>query len=160
DGKPETLRLLDAIPPRWLKDAAVISVEKAPSAFGELSLRAESRLKDGEVIVTVQAPPRPVGKWQVRLPNPPGYQITDVAVESQKRTREAAGRVDLTGRNGKFTVRFEVKKQCPTPTAVSFSASPPPLRPGVLSLPRLPRIRPRRSSTASRKPPLRATPSS
>ena len=50
DGRPETLRLCDAIPPRWLKDGAVIFVDKAPSAFGEVSLRAESRLKDGESI--------------------------------------------------------------------------------------------------------------
>ena len=36
DGKPETLRLLDAIPPRWLADGKVIRVEKAPTAFGEM----------------------------------------------------------------------------------------------------------------------------
>jgi hypothetical protein len=111
DGKPETLRLLDAIPSRWLKDGAVISVEKAPSAFGELSLRAESRLKDGEVVVTLQAPPRPVANWQLRIPNPPGYQITDVSIDNQKLVRDADGRVDLTGRTGKFAVRFQVKKQ-------------------------------------------------
>jgi len=111
DGRPETLRLLDAIPPRWLKDGAVISIEKAPSAFGEVSLRAESRLKDGEVVVTLQSPARPVGKWLLRLPNPPGYQVTDVSIENQKLTRDADGRVDLTGRTGKFAVRFQVQKQ-------------------------------------------------
>src|SRR5437868_8103240 len=44
DGKPETLRLCNAIPPRWLSDRAVIRVDKAPSAFGEVSFRVEAYL--------------------------------------------------------------------------------------------------------------------
>src|SRR5205814_6953195 len=49
DGKPETLRLCDAIPPRWLADGQKLAVEKAPSAFGEVSFSIESRLGGGEV---------------------------------------------------------------------------------------------------------------
>jgi hypothetical protein len=109
DGKPETLRLLDAIPPRWLADGAVLAVEKAPTAFGEVSVRAESRLRQGEVAVTVQAPPRPVGKWLLRLPDPPGYRITTVRIGEDELKRDADGRIDLTGRKGNFVVRFQVQ---------------------------------------------------
>src|SRR5262245_3367465 len=111
DGRPETLRLLDAIPPRWLKDGSVIAIAKAASAFGEVSLRVESKLKDGVVDVTVEAPSRPVGKWLLRIPNPPGYQVTDVSIGNQKLVRDNDGRVDLTGRAEKFAVRFQVTKQ-------------------------------------------------
>ena len=84
-------------------------MEKAPSAFGEVSFTVEPRLADGEVRVTVQAPPRPVGKWQLRLPDPPGHTITAVKVGDDELKRDADGRVDLTGRTGTFTVRFLVK---------------------------------------------------
>jgi hypothetical protein len=109
DGKPETLRLCDAIPPRWLDDKTEITVGRAPSAFGEVSFRVDSRLSDGEVRVTVQAPPRPVAKWQLRLPGPPGRTITAVKIGNDELKRDADGRVDLTGRTGTFTVRFVVK---------------------------------------------------
>lgn len=108
DGKPETLRLCDAIPPRWLKDGAVIAVGNAPSAFGEVSLRVESRLADGEVVAKLTAPPRPVGKWTLRLPDPQGYAITGVQVGADQLMRDADGRVDLTRRTGSFEVRFAV----------------------------------------------------
>ncbi len=109
DGQPETLRLLDAIPPQWLADGATLAVETAPTAFGEVSLRVESRLKQGEVVVTVQAPPRPVGRWQLRLPDPPGYRITAVRIGGTELPRDADGRSDLTGRQGKFTVKYQVQ---------------------------------------------------
>ncbi|HJZ93109.1 MAG TPA: hypothetical protein VKE40_19690 [Gemmataceae bacterium] len=106
DGRPETLRLLDAIPPRWLNDGAVINVQKASSAFGEVSVRVESHLKRGEVLVTVQAPPRRLATWQLRLPDPPGYAITGVRIGDEEIIRDPEGRVDLSKRDGKFIVRF------------------------------------------------------
>ena len=109
DGRPETLRLLDAIPSRWLAHGKVVTVEKAPTAFGEVSVRAESRLKQGEVVVTVAAPPRPVGRWTLRLPDPPGHRITGATAGGAELHRDADGRVDLTGRTGTFEVRFRVR---------------------------------------------------
>ena len=108
DGKPETLRLLDAAPARWLADRATLSFEKMPTAFGEVSLRAESRLKEGEVVVTVQAPPRPVGKMQLRLPDPPGRRVRSAWIEGKEIKRDGEGRVDLTGRRGTVVVRFRL----------------------------------------------------
>jgi hypothetical protein len=109
DGHPETLRLLDAIPPRWLKEGAVIRMEKAPTEFGEVFLRVESRLKQGEVAVTVQSPPRTVKVWSLRLPDPPGHTITGVRIGDEELRRDADGRVDLSKRDAKFTVRFLVR---------------------------------------------------
>jgi hypothetical protein len=109
DGRPETLRFLDAVPPRWLKDGATLAVDRAPTAFGEVSFRVESKLNRGEVIVTVQAPPRPPERWQLRLPNPPGYRITAVRVGGDELRRDADGRVDLSKRSGKFTIRYQIQ---------------------------------------------------
>jgi hypothetical protein len=109
DGKPEMLRLCDAIPPRWLEDGKVIAVKGAPSAFGMVSFRLESRVKQGEVVVRVEAPERPVGRWTVRLPDPLGYTITGVRIGNDELRRDADGRVDVTGRTGTFELRFAVK---------------------------------------------------
>jgi hypothetical protein len=111
DGKPETLRLLDAIPPRWLSRGKTIAVDKVPTAFGPVSFRVESRLENGEVTLKTEAPPRPVRKWEVRLPDPPGYRITGVRIGDEELHRDADGRVDLTGRKGNVVVRFAVEKK-------------------------------------------------
>jgi hypothetical protein len=112
DGKPETLRLCDAIPPRWLDEEdwqPHVKVEKAPSAFGEVSFSVHARSKTGEVIAEVQAPPRPPAKWTLRVPDPPGYTVTGAKIGTDDLKRDADGRVDLTGRTGKFKVVFQVK---------------------------------------------------
>lgn len=109
DGKPETLRLLDAIPPRWLASLEKTRIEKAPSAFGEINLGVTPRLEWGEVDVQVLAPPRAPAKWTLRLPDPPGYTITGAKIGDDELKRDADGRVDLTGRTGRFTVVFSVK---------------------------------------------------
>jgi hypothetical protein len=109
DGRPETLRLLDAISPRWLTDGSTIAVQKAPTAFGGVSFRVESRLKMGEVLVRLETPARPVGKWHLRLPDPPGHRVTAVRVGTEEVRRDVEGRIDLTGRKGAFTVRYEVE---------------------------------------------------
>src|SRR5262249_45352472 len=44
DGEPETLRLLFGTSRRWLEDGNRIVVERAPTAFGPVSVRAESHL--------------------------------------------------------------------------------------------------------------------
>jgi hypothetical protein len=89
----------------------MLDVRKAPSAFGEISVRVQSHLRRGEVIVTTQAPPRPVAKWLLRLPDPPGYRIAKVRIGPAEAPRDADGRVDLTGRSGPVVVRFEVERR-------------------------------------------------
>src|SRR6266545_1056042 len=63
DGKPETLRLCDAIPPQWIEDGRSLGIDKAPSAFGEVAFGVKSRAAKGDVVVDVWAPSRAVSKW-------------------------------------------------------------------------------------------------
>ncbi|MCI0705293.1 MAG: hypothetical protein L0241_29895 [Planctomycetia bacterium] len=111
DGKPETLRLCDAIPPRWLdgeKLQAHVEVEKAPTAFGEVNFAIHPRPAKGELVAELEAPPRPPSRWTLRLPDPPGYKITGAKIGTDE-LKLADGRVDLSGRTGKFQVVFSVK---------------------------------------------------
>src|SRR5204863_9758156 len=62
DGKPETLRLLFGTPRRWLEDGKSITVERAPTAFGPVSMRMESKLGQGEVVAEVGLPTRNAAK--------------------------------------------------------------------------------------------------
>jgi len=110
DGKPETLRLLDAIPPRWLVDGKEIRVEKAPSAFGEINLVVKPQLTDG--LVRVRIDPRnlrPIGKLTVHLPNPSGYSISGVRIGTRELARDAEGRVEILPRDLLDDIIFRVK---------------------------------------------------
>ncbi len=55
-------------------------VERAPTTFGEVSFRVESRLGQGEVVVTVESPPRPPRRLLVRPPLPPGWRVAGARV--------------------------------------------------------------------------------
>jgi hypothetical protein len=110
DGKPETLRLLDAIPPRWLVDGKEIRVEKAPSAFGEINLVVKPQLTDG--LVRVRIDPRnlrPISKLTVHLPNPSGYSISGVRIGTRELARDAEGRVEILPRDLLDDIIFRVK---------------------------------------------------
>ena len=52
DGKPETLRLLFAVPRRWLADGRRIRIENAPTMFGHVSCSVDSKLSAGYVEFT------------------------------------------------------------------------------------------------------------
>ena len=58
NGKPDTLRLLFATPKRWLEDGKEIKVERAPTAFGPVSVRVQSKLSQGELIADLDLPTR------------------------------------------------------------------------------------------------------
>ncbi len=113
DGRPETLRLLYGAPGRWLRDGAVLKVGRAPTAFGEVSLRAESRLGRGEVLVTVEPPPRRPEKLLLRPALPEGWKV--VAAQAGDSTLSLApdGAVDLSSHRKPVTIRFEVRRQKP-----------------------------------------------
>jgi hypothetical protein len=110
DGKPETLRLLDAIPPRWLVDGKEIRVQKAPSAFGEIHLVVKPQLKDGIVSVRFHSPvTREIDAITVRLPDPPGYVITGATMGDLALKRDGEGRVRLPAKVLTGEVTFQVK---------------------------------------------------
>ena len=112
DGRPETLRLLFATPRRWLNDGQSIKVEHAPTAFGEVSARVQSRLSRGEVIAEVEMPRRQTPRQALlRLRVPEGWRVKSARVGAQSLEADAGGTTDISGLKGKFTVRFQVEKQ-------------------------------------------------
>src|SRR5262249_28107966 len=110
DGRPETLRLLYGAPGRWLRDGAVLRAERMPTAFGELSFRAESHLAGGEVKVEVTASPRRPERFLLRPALPPGWKLASAAVDVRPLALAADGAVDLSTLSGRFVVRFRVER--------------------------------------------------
>jgi hypothetical protein len=109
DGRPETLRLLFGAPGRWLEDGKQISVHRAPTAFGELSLQIESKLSQGEVLATLDGPSRAPKRWLLRLPLPEGWRVesaidapgTDLPLQND-------GAIELDAKRPTHSIRFRV----------------------------------------------------
>jgi hypothetical protein len=111
DGEPETLRLLFGTSRRWLEDGKRIVVERAPTAFGPVSVRAESHLASGNVAVTAQLPTRNAPRRiLLRARVPEGWRVTSARLGSEVLPVDDRGTVGLTGRAGTVVVRFAVKK--------------------------------------------------
>lgn len=108
DGRPETLRLLFGAPGRWLENGLACRVKDAPTAFGPISFAIESHLDNGEVIMALDAPPRPIDRWLVRLPLPPGWKVDAAELAGKKLPMDPDGTVDLTGRSGSLRLNFAV----------------------------------------------------
>jgi hypothetical protein len=105
DGRADTLRLLYATPRHWLRDGATIKVERAPTAFGEVSVAAHSELSKGSVTATVDMPSRQApAKALLRFRLPAGYQITSTEIEHRPATMADQETVDLSGRKGHVAV--------------------------------------------------------
>jgi hypothetical protein len=109
DCTPETLRLLYGVPRAWLADGATIKVEKAPTAFGDVSVSAESHLKQGKVLVHVTAPARnPAKRTLVRCRVPAGHTVQSASVNG-KPVALSNTDADVSGLKGSYTVTFNVK---------------------------------------------------
>lgn len=109
NGEPETLRLLYATPPQWLENGKTISVEHAPTSFGEVSIRVESKLTNGEVIAQLSLPEKIVTKstlLRIRLPE--GWKISSAQVGSKILKADSSGSVDISNLSGKNIIRFKV----------------------------------------------------
>src|SRR5215218_7017933 len=98
DGKPETLRLMFATPRRWLEEGKRIVVERAPTAFGPVSISMESHLSRGEVVATVGLPDRQVPtRTLMRARVPDGWRVQRANADGKTLSVEESGTVDLTG---------------------------------------------------------------
>jgi hypothetical protein len=111
DGRPETLRLCFATPRRWLAAGQVIKVERAPTAFGPVSVRMESRLNNGEIVAEVEGPPRPPKALLLRARVPEGWRAVAARAGELTVNADAQGTVDLSPLKGRFTARFVVARQ-------------------------------------------------
>jgi hypothetical protein len=111
DGKPETLRLCFATPKRWLEDGKQIKIERAPTAFGPVAVRLQSKLSQGEVVAEVELPARNQPKQTLlRVRVPDGWKVTSAQTGASQLLVDERGTVDLSGLRGKVTVRFATAK--------------------------------------------------
>jgi hypothetical protein len=111
DGRPETLRLLFATPPRWLENGRSIRVDRAPTAFGPMSLRIESGLERGEVLAELDLPTRnPPDAVLLRARVPEGWRVTEARSGDRTFAVDPRGTAALSGLAGKSVVRFRVRK--------------------------------------------------
>jgi hypothetical protein len=104
DGRADTLRLCFATPRRWLEDGKEIVVERAPTQFGDVSIRVRSELNNGRMIADIDLPPRPPKKTLLRLRLPDGKQIKSANFPSA-----GTDTLDLTGQTGHCHVTAEIK---------------------------------------------------
>lgn len=110
DGRPETLRLLFATPSRWLADGASLKLERAPTAFGEVSLHIQSRLSAGEVLAQIVPPLQPPKRTLLRIRLPSGWKPASARIGMTRVPIAADGTLDISGRRDAITVRVAVKK--------------------------------------------------
>jgi len=112
DGRPETLRLLYATPRRWLEDGKTIRVERAPTAFGPVSVTAKSELAAGRVIVKVQLPMRNrPERTLVRVRVPDGWRATRARLGDRRIAVDDTGSVDLSALTGKQQIMVDVARE-------------------------------------------------
>lgn len=110
DGRPETLRLLYATPRDWLADGKTIRVEKAPSAFGDISYTVRSALRRGEIVFHMNAPTKlPPKHLLLRARVPAGWRVVAARVNRKPLSVDDLGTVDLSHIGGEIDVRFQVK---------------------------------------------------
>lgn len=111
DGKPDTLRLGFGTSRRWLEDGKVIQVERAPTAFGPVSFRVESKLNVGEVLAEVDLPVRHAPartSFCVRLPE--GWRVATASSGPETLAVDERGTVDLSRIRERVKLRFRVQK--------------------------------------------------
>lgn len=111
DGRPETLRLLFATPKRWLENGKTIKVERAPTAFGEVSVLVQSNLSAGEIVAEVSLPARQQPeKTLLRIRAPDGWKIAGAQSGTRRFAVDGHGTVDVSALRGRQTIRFAVTK--------------------------------------------------
>ncbi len=90
----DTLLLLQATPRKWLEDSKTIEIERAPTYYGRLSLKIESRAASNKILAQIDMPDRRhPSVLIVRLRHPTGKSIKSVTV------------------NGRDWTDFDVKKE-------------------------------------------------
>jgi hypothetical protein len=112
DGRPDTLRLLHATPRAWLADGQTLRVERAPTAFGEVSFEIKSQLASGRIIAAVSLPERnPAARTLLRLRPPDGWNLQSAHLaDGTNLPLDPSGTVDLSLRRGRQRIEFSVAR--------------------------------------------------
>jgi hypothetical protein len=80
----DTLLLLQATPRKWLQDGKTIEIERAPTYYGTLSMKIESRAASNKILAQVDMPDRKYpSELLVRLRHPMSKPIKSVTVNGQ-----------------------------------------------------------------------------
>jgi hypothetical protein len=109
DGRAEALRLLFATPRQWLRDGAQITIEHAPTEFGEVSVRAQSDLSSGKVTAVVDLPARRApARVLLRLRLPDGYRIIQARAGGRLARLADRETLDLSGMSGQVRIEANV----------------------------------------------------
>jgi hypothetical protein len=84
-------------------------VERAPTAFGPVSLNVKSKLAQGEVVAEVQLPDRNTPqKTLLRARVPDGWKVVSAQAGDKKLATDEQGTADIPFRKGQLTIRFAV----------------------------------------------------
>ncbi len=104
DGRAETLRLCYGVPRRWLEAGKEIVVERAPTAFGEVSVRMKSEVNEGKVMAVLMMPEKKAPqKVLLKMRVPEGYKVVKAIVgETEVKVENEV--VDLTDLKGNVSV--------------------------------------------------------
>ncbi len=113
DGKPDTLRLLFATPKRWLEDGKSLTIDHAPTVFGEVSLSVQSKLAAGEVLADIALPERQhPSRTLLRIRVPDGWRVTSARTPTgEQLNADDKGTVDLSALRGKTQLRFQITRK-------------------------------------------------
>lgn len=112
DGRPETLRLLFATPRSWLRDGESVTVERAPTTFGEVAAVARSDLSRGRVVAELRLPTdAPPAKALLRLRLPDGYRVASATTGGRALAVDGGETIDITGLRGDVTVEARVDRR-------------------------------------------------
>jgi hypothetical protein len=106
----EALWLAPLIPSHWLKDGRTVAVRNAPTRFGTVGFRLNSRVNAGCIEATVEPPTRQAPKTLVlRLRHPDGKPMRSVTVNGRRHTGFDAAKETITiaPRVGTIAVRAD-----------------------------------------------------
>jgi hypothetical protein len=104
DGRADTLRLCFATPRRWLEDGNEIVVDRAPTQFGDVSLKIKSELKNNRITAEIDLPSRAPKRIFLRLRLPDGQQIGSANFPTA-----GAETLDLAGQTGHCSILAQVR---------------------------------------------------
>ncbi|MFG0261875.1 MAG: hypothetical protein ACF788_05750, partial [Novipirellula sp. JB048] len=107
-GRAEQLQLAHFTPRGWLEHGKTIRVQRAPTRFGRLSFKIESKLEDGFVEAEVVVPSRiRPPQLALRLRVPHGHLLQQVEVNGRQHTRfdTARSTIDLQGFTGTVQIK-------------------------------------------------------
>ncbi len=111
DGKPETLRLLFGTSRRWLEDGKSIRVERAPTAFGPVSLTVDSHLNEGSLTADLELPSRNRPDSVVlRIRLPEGWRIDSAKAGETLLHSDPSGSIDVSKLIGKVRLELRASK--------------------------------------------------